>query len=133
MPHISYECTVINTTAKEASLPMAAAHSSDQEHQHCLQRRQGSQISTRPPEAAQTMEVFPENEPFFISNILLLLRVRVIILLDSVSRNRTCKSSRLLHITLPSAPACCGYPDLLPKQGKPKSGGSSSNSGSMLQ
>ena len=45
-----------------------------------------------------------ENEPFFTLDILLLLRVRVILQLDSVSGARTYACSRLLYTTLLLAP-----------------------------
>lgn len=44
----------------------------------------------------------PVNEPFFISNILSLLRARATVGLGSLFRGWVCPSSRLFHTTLPS-------------------------------
>lgn len=57
----------------------------------------------------------PENKPLFILNILL-LKVKVIMWLYSVSEDRTCANFRLLHVTLPqllrlaSTPGLCSPP-----------------------
>lgn len=80
---LNYESAVINTTAKEASLtiapwPLATAQIMN------ISRVSGDSMDHR----SLSKRLNPENEPFFISAILL-LRVRVITWLGSMSPDRT--------------------------------------------
>lgn len=116
-----YGSVVIITNCKGASLPIAATGSMDHGHQHDLQQQRRSQTSTWPLATTQTMDMDtacsdsmdhgcqPRKRTVFLSDILLLLRVRVTVWLDSMFRDGTCKSSRLLYPTPPLAP---GYPGI---------------------
>lgn len=57
-PILIYESAVIDITAKETSLSMAASSNMDHEHQHVSLQQQGPGMPTRPPVAARITEIF---------------------------------------------------------------------------
>lgn len=95
---------------------MVPGGSTGHRQQHGHQQQRGLWASTLPAVAARTMEVLQEgseNELFFISGILLWLRMCVCVSGQCV-QGRACMSSRLLHTTLQALldnniPACCCF------------------------
>lgn len=103
-------------------------------HQQCLLWQHGTQISAWLLAATLTTmdtnkafggsmdhgntsrRLSAESEPLFISDILLLLRVRVMVGLGGVFADGTHEGSRLLSTTLPvlQAPTSCLYPVCCP-------------------
>lgn len=118
-PILSCESVVINTPAKEASLLLAAGSGMDHGLPHGFQQQHRMWAPTCPPAAPQITGICvascssadpgnlprklnAENEPVLVSDVLLLFP-------GSMSGRSTCRSSRLLYTTLPSAvgpPAC---------------------------
>lgn len=78
------------------------------------QQQLGPQTPTRPVVAPGTIEVFregySENEPFFISDIFLLFRLRVIVQLGIAIMGSTQTSFNLLYTILPLCHLPCQFP-----------------------
>lgn len=123
-PILSCESVVINTTAKEASLLLAAGSGMDHGLPHGFQQQHRMWAPTCPPAAPQITGICvascssadsgslprklnAENEPVLISDVLLLFP-------GSVSGRSPCRSSRLLYTTLPSAVASLLVPQAWP-------------------
>jgi len=84
-------------TKKDVSLHVASSGSTD--HELCGFRRRWTSTWCSMDLGGLSRRFKPENKPFFARDVLL-LGVSALLWLGSISRGRTCASSRLLHTVL---------------------------------